>query len=171
MLKLDIQKFGGRGATSGGTRSRGTGSGFLGEEKGGAILKNITGGEVRWFAGDIVTRQSDGKEFKITEAKGNKIELYSGDETIHTSEAIGYQFKERGNIGQRILAKQRTNVLRGADDRTNINGKSVAMYNKAPKGFIKTSGATTAPKGYEWYSNNKSLFGDERINILVKKKK
>ena len=44
----------------------------------------------------------------------------------------------------------------------------VAVYNKAPRGFAKINNATTAPKGYSWYSNNKSLFGDERINILVK---
>lgn len=163
-MKLNIQRFGGRGATSGGSS---TGGSFLGEEKGGAKVEGVRG-NIRLFAGDKVTRQSDGKEFGVISAKGNKIELYSGDETIKPSSFAGYQFKERGGIGNRILAKQRTNVLRNADSRTQINGRSVAVYNKAPKGFIKIEGTTTAPKGYTWYNNGKSRFGDEYINILVK---
>lgn len=37
-----------------------------------------------------------------------------------------------------------------------------------PEGFIKTEGATTAPKGYTWYNNGKSRFGGEYQNVLVK---
>ena len=37
-----------------------------------------------------------------------------------------------------------------------------------PEGFIKTEGATTAPKGYTWYNNGKSRFGGEYENVLVK---
>ena len=167
-MKLSIQLFGGRGASSSTNgRSRGTGSGFLGEEKGG-FRGGI--GETRFFAGDKVTDR-EGKEFTVTEATNSKIEFYSGDETRRQDNAIGYQLKERGQIGNRLLATQRVNVLRNADGRTQINGRSVAMYNKAPKGFTKTGSATTAPNGYEWYNNNKSLFGDERINILVRKRR
>ena len=170
-MQLEIQLFGGRGASaSSESRKRGTGSGFLGEEKGGANVKGISG-NIRLFAGDKVTRQSDGKEFNVSSAKGSKIELYSGDETIKTSSFIGYQFKERGTVGNRILAKQRVNVLKNAQGRTTMNGRSVAMYDKVPRGFRKLEGATTAPKGYSWYANKKSRFGDEYINILVKDKK
>lgn len=168
MIELNIQRFGGRGASSGGSK----GSGFFGEEKAGASLRSISGNQFKLYAGDYVRRQSDGEQFMVSSAKGNKVELYNGNETFTVKDTlVGYQFEERGQNGNRILAKQRINVLKGGNDKTVINGRNIAIYNKAPKGFVKTSGSITAPKGYEWYSNNKSLFGDERINILVKKKK
>lgn len=37
-----------------------------------------------------------------------------------------------------------------------------------PEGWIKTEGATAAPKGYTWYNNGKSRFGGEYQNVLVK---
>ena len=49
------------------------------------------------------------------------------------------------------------------------NGTKV--YSSVPKGYIKIEGATTAPKGLEWYSNGKSRFGGEYKNALVKIKK
>lgn len=46
--------------------------------------------------------------------------------------------------------------------------RSVDMYDSAPDGWSKLEGATTAPKGYAWYSNNKSRFSDEYRHALVK---
>lgn len=163
-MKLDIQLFGGRGASSG-SGKRGVGSGFLGEQKGGFGGSDGT----RFFAGDTVTK--NGKEYRVTDTRGGKMELYSGDKTLKINNTSGITLKERGTVGLSLLAKERVTVVRGADSRMQINGRNVAVYNKTPKGFSKTSGATTAPKGYSWYSNNKSLFGDERISILVKNKK
>ena len=37
-----------------------------------------------------------------------------------------------------------------------------------PKGWTKVEGGTTAPNGYSWYSNNKSMFGGERESYLYK---
>lgn len=37
-----------------------------------------------------------------------------------------------------------------------------------PKGYIKTIGATTAPRGYAWYNNGKSRFSGKRKIVLVK---
>jgi hypothetical protein len=37
-----------------------------------------------------------------------------------------------------------------------------------PKGYIKTIGATTAPRGYDWYNNGKSRFSGRRKIALVK---
>ena len=166
-MKLNIQLFGGRGASSSeGSRKRGTGSGFLGEEKGG-FLSNGT----RYFAGDKVVKS--GKEYTVIEISktGKSMEIYNGDETIKVFNDNKIALKERGQAGQSLLARQRVNVARGADSGVKMNGRVVPVYNEAPKGFVKTNGATTAPKGYEWYSNNKNLFGDERINILVRKRK
>lgn len=47
--------------------------------------------------------------------------------------------------------------------------RGVEIKDSVPKGYVKLEGATTAPKGYEWYSNGKSRFGGEYKNALVKK--
>lgn len=39
-----------------------------------------------------------------------------------------------------------------------------------PDGWKKIEGATTAPKGYSWYCNGKSLFSGEYESALVKDK-
>lgn len=50
--------------------------------------------------------------------------------------------------------------------------KGKKIVNTPPKGYTKLEGATTAPKGYTWYSNNKSMFEipNKRKTILVKDK-
>ena len=50
--------------------------------------------------------------------------------------------------------------------------KGKKIVNTPPKGYTKLEGATTAPNGYSWYSNNKPLFDEknERKTILVKDK-
>ena len=47
--------------------------------------------------------------------------------------------------------------------------RGVEVKDSVPEGYVKLEGATTAPKGYEWYSNGKSRFGGEYKNALVKK--
>lgn len=39
---------------------------------------------------------------------------------------------------------------------------------RPPKGWSKVEGALTAPNGYSWYSNGKSMFGGERESYLYK---
>ena len=41
-------------------------------------------------------------------------------------------------------------------------------YNKMPKGWKYTEGATTAPFGYAWANNGKSRFGGEYESALVR---
>ena len=45
----------------------------------------------------------------------------------------------------------------------------VKKLNKAPKGFRKTIGATTAPREFEWFNNGESRFSGKRKIVLVKK--
>lgn len=47
--------------------------------------------------------------------------------------------------------------------------KMVEKLNYVPNGYSKTIGATTAPKGYEWYNNGESRFSGKRNIILIKK--
>lgn len=50
------------------------------------------------------------------------------------------------------------------------NGKEeeIEYLDNPPKGWKKNEGATTAPLGYNWYTNGKSILSGERKSILVK---
>ena len=52
----------------------------------------------------------------------------------------------------------------------NFRKQGVEIRNTIPKGYVKEEGATTAPNGYTWYSNNKSRFSGQRKLVLVKDK-
>ncbi len=45
---------------------------------------------------------------------------------------------------------------------------TVPVFEDIPRGWSVIKGATTAPRGYVWVSNNKSHFGGERKQALVK---
>lgn len=49
-----------------------------------------------------------------------------------------------------------------------FKNKGIKIFDNIPNGFVKVE-KCSAPNGYEWYSNNKSLFNKERIHILIKK--
>ena len=53
---------------------------------------------------------------------------------------------------------------------TNKNGekRNIEYLDNAPDGWVKDEYATTAPKGYSWYHNGKSVLKGERKSILVK---
>ena len=44
------------------------------------------------------------------------------------------------------------------------------LYNTLPHGWKVLKGATTAPKGYKWISNNKSRFSGARKLAFLKEK-
>lgn len=46
--------------------------------------------------------------------------------------------------------------------------KGIKIVDKIPEGWIITEGATTAPVGYKWINNNKSMFSGERKTALLK---
>lgn len=48
--------------------------------------------------------------------------------------------------------------------------KEYQVYETLPNGWIILKGATTAPKGYKWISNNKSRFSGERKLAFLKEK-
>ena len=41
------------------------------------------------------------------------------------------------------------------------------VYTQVPEGWVEIKEATTAPIGYTWYCNNKSILGGERESGLV----
>ena len=44
----------------------------------------------------------------------------------------------------------------------------VRVLPNVPKGWKVLEGATTAPRGYKWYTNGKSRFGDQYEDALIK---
>ncbi len=44
----------------------------------------------------------------------------------------------------------------------------IRKLKKAPKGWVNLRSSTTAPRGYEWYSNGKSRFKSGYRHALVK---
>ena len=84
-------------------------------------------------------------------------------------------------IAPKTVAKQQGKNLE-IEDFENLNIQNATVKTKAgkekvieyvdevPKGWVKNDGATTAPLGYKWYTNGKSLIKGERKNILVKEK-
>lgn len=45
--------------------------------------------------------------------------------------------------------------------------ETTPVYSEVPKGWREIKGATTAPSGFKWISNGKSMFGGEREQALV----
>lgn len=43
-----------------------------------------------------------------------------------------------------------------------INNQQYPVFDELPKGWVIIKNALTAPCGYKWVSNNKSLFSGER---------
>ncbi len=56
----------------------------------------------------------------------------------------------------------------GLDKEGNQQLTAIRVYKRKPNGWKEDKGATTAPKGYAWISNGKSLFSGERRTGLIK---
>lgn len=82
--------------------------------------------------------------------------------------------KSTGNTTTKSTAKPKKQtqefMLRknGLDKEGNQQYTAIRVYKRKPKGWTETKGATTAPVGYKWISNNKSLFSGERKAALLK---
>ncbi len=50
----------------------------------------------------------------------------------------------------------------------NNTTEPVAVLDRLPEGWRFRPGATTAPRGYVWASNGKSLFSGEYMHALIK---
>ena len=73
--------------------------------------------------------------------------------------------------------ENKTNITRnfllrpnGIDKEGNQKFTAIRVYNRTPKGWKDDKGATTAPIGYKWVHNGKSLLSGDRRSALVKVK-
>lgn len=48
-----------------------------------------------------------------------------------------------------------------------IQSGKIKVFNRLPDGWKLSQGATTAPRGYVWVSNNQSYFGGKREKGLI----
>jgi len=71
---------------------------------------------------------------------------------------------EKGNMEKGKFYENKSDKLY----KENYNKMFVLVLDKPPKGWKKINGST-APRGYEWYNNNKSRFGKDYKSVLVKK--
>lgn len=58
----------------------------------------------------------------------------------------------------------------GLDKEGNQKFTAIRVYKRKPNGWREDNGATTAPVGYKWINNGKSLTSGERKTALVKVK-
>jgi len=56
----------------------------------------------------------------------------------------------------------------GLDKEGNQKFTAIRVYKRKPNGWKEDKGATTAPVGYKWISNGKSLTSGERKSALVR---
>ena len=52
-------------------------------------------------------------------------------------------------------------IRSGLDGNGNQKYTHIPVYDRMPEGWRKIQGALTAPRGYAWIHNGKSLFGGE----------
>jgi len=75
-----------------------------------------------------------------------------------------------------FIASKGGNTEKGSNKKSELGliyhkDKGHVKEGRPPKGWAKVEGATTAPNGYSWYSNGKSMFGGERESYLYKDEK
>ena len=49
-----------------------------------------------------------------------------------------------------------------------LKDPTIPKLDRLPEGWVRTNGAQTAPVGWYWANNGKSLFGGERKSALIK---
>ena len=108
-----------------------------------------------------IVQDADDIESWIT-VRGNHIPIKKGQSK---EEAVKSFLKSKGgnSSAKGSLQKNELSVAYHKD-------KGHIKEGNPPKGWTKVEGATTAPNGYSWYSNNKSMFGGERESYLYKDK-
>lgn len=55
-----------------------------------------------------------------------------------------------------------------ADITSFLKDPTLPKFDRLPEGWARTKGAQTAPEGWYWANNGKSLFGGERKSAPIK---
>ncbi len=182
-MKLNIQLFGGRGASSG-KATKGAFD-FTREEVAQAyqtmrekMQSHMDRGDESWNASEYTNAEflahledsnwhSEMKQLEEANLTEKQLAQIKNETTV-SAYGVGRMLTGRENVDKMIKSvKSKVNKYTVAYHKS----RGTEVRNSVPEGYIKLEGATTAPKGYEWYSNGKSRFGGEYKSILVKTKK
>ena len=106
----------------------------------------------------VLDADDDNVESWIT-VRGNHIPIKKGQSKEDAVKA--FIEKKGGNTAKGSNQKSELSVIYHKD-------KGHIKEGRPPKDWSKVEGALTAPNGYSWYSNNKSMFGGERESYLYK---
>lgn len=98
---------------------------------------------------------------------GQKYIMYIDDESHSTvlgkAEIVDESDKQSDSKGDLDIKKTTVKMKSGKE-------KEIEYVDNVPEGYKKLEGAMTAPLGYTWYHNGKSIIDKERKTILVKDK-
>jgi len=98
-------------------------------------------------------------QMKSTAKKANQIPEAS--KKVETNQDVDANKKVEGGLPE---TKKTTVTMKSGKER------EIEYVEEVPEGFVEDIGAMTAPRGYTWYHNDKSILSGERKSILVKDK-
>lgn len=110
------------------------------------------------------------RQMAVLDADDNEIESWITVRGNHIPIKKG-QSKE--DAVKSFIESKGGNTEKGANQKSELGliyhkDKGHVKEGRPPKGWSKVEGALTAPNGYSWYSNGKSMFGGERESYLYK---
>lgn len=113
------------------------------------------------------------RQMAVLDADDNEIESWITVRGNHIPIKKG-QSKE--DAVKSFIASKGGNAEKGSSQKSELSliyhkDKGHVKEGRPPKDWSKTEGETTAPNGYSWYSNGKSMFGGERESYLYKDEK
>lgn len=110
------------------------------------------------------------RQMAVLDADDNEIESWITVRGNHIPIKKG-QSKE--DAVKSFIKSKGGNIEKGSNQKSELGliyhkDKGHVKEGRPPKGWTKVEGALTAPNGYSWYSNGKSMFGGERESYLYK---
>ena len=167
---------------SAGSETQTTGYDIGGTE---SVPERISGNSIRQNGGEPQAQSSQVAIEGLEEESAKAVQKQQ-DEVTAKENAEKYSTTQGGKQNQMFNTEQFKNgqqMLFDTSDmpkepevkRTTVTMKSgkekeIEYVEEVPEGYTKLEGASTAPLGYTWYTNGKSLLNGERKNILVKDK-
>lgn len=93
--------------------------------------------------------------------------------TVHGNHIPIKKGQSKEDAVKSFIESKGGNTAKGSNQKSELGiiyhkDKGHIKEGRPPKDWTKVEGGTTAPNGYSWYSNNKSMFGGERESYLYK---
>ena len=93
-----------------------------------------------------------------------------GSEPVGSRHARGFKSKSERKEVKKEENKDKLDIKKTTVTTKAGKKREIEYVESVPDGFKELKGATTAPLGYTWYTNGKSILDKSRKNILVKDK-